>query len=71
MFRKIFLVILILALVSGCTSWSKRELTEYEKMQIFARDHHFQFIQRVGYEETKIAFKKLKKRKRIRFDSNK
>jgi len=40
-------------------------------MQIFARDNHFEFIQRVGYEERKIAIKKLKQRERTRFDWNK
>ena len=40
-------------------------------MQIFARDNHFEFIQRVEYEERKIAIKKLTKRKRINFDWNK
>lgn len=59
---------MILTLVLSCTSWSRRELTEYEKMQIFARDNHFEFIQRVGYEEGKIAIKKLTKRKGINFD---
>ena len=59
---------MILTLVLSCTSWSNRELTEYEKMQIFARDNHFEFIQRVGFEESKIAIKELTKRKRINFD---
>ena len=66
--NKNFLLMMILTLVLSCTSWSNRELTEYEKMQIFARDNHFEFIQRVGYEESKIAIKKLTKRKRINFD---
>ena len=59
---------MIFSLVLSCNGWPKRELTEYEKMQIFARDNHFEFIQRVGYEERKIAIKKLKKRERTRFD---
>ena len=59
---------MILPLVPSCNGWPKRELTEYEKMQIFARDNHFEFIQRVGYEERKIAIKKFKKRERTRFD---
>ena len=68
MMNKFFLLMMILSVVSSCNSWPKRELTEYEKMQIFARDNHFEFIQRVGYEERKIAIKKLKQRERTRFD---
>ena len=59
----------MLSFVDSCTSWAKRELTEYEKMQIFARDNHFEFIQRVEYEERKIAINKkltIKKRRRFR-----
>jgi len=63
-----FVLLMTLPLVLSCTSWSRRELTEYEKMQIFARDNHFEFIQRVEYEERKIAFQKLTKRKRINFN---
>ena len=63
-----FVLLMTLSLVLSCTSWSRRELTEYEKMQIYARDNHFEFIQRVEYEERKFAIKKLTKRKRIDFD---
>ena len=69
MLQKIFIVVIITSFVDSCTSWAKRELTEYEKMQIFARDNHFEFIQRVEYEERKIAINKkltIKKRRRFR-----
>ena len=54
--------------ITGCTNWSSRELTDYEKMQIMARDYHFEYIQKVGYEERKPKINRKTKRKRYDLD---
>ena len=66
-FRKMLIKILLAVICSvfSCTAWSKRELTEYEKLQIMARDYHFDYIQMVGYEERRPKINpRQKKRKR-------
>ena len=50
--------------------WTKRELSEYDKMQIMARDYHFEYIQMVGYEERRPKINpRHKKRKRSDLES--
>lgn len=59
------ILLAVICSVWSCTAWSKRELTEYEKLQIMARDYHFDYIQMVGYEERRPKINpRQKKRKR-------
>ena len=59
------ILLAVICSVFSCTAWSKRELTEYEKLQIMARDYHFDYIQMVGYEERRPKINpRQKKRKR-------
>ena len=59
------ILLVLICSVWSCTAWSKRELTEYEKLQIMARDYHFDYIQMVGYEERRPKINpRQKKRKR-------
>ena len=66
------LIKFLLAVICGvlsCTAWSKRELTQYEKLQIMARDYHFEYIQMVGYEERRPKINPRHKRKRSGLES--
>ena len=65
---KLLLLLVLVVGIDACTNWSRRELTDYEKMQIMARDYHFEYIQKVGYEERKPKINRKTKRKRFDLD---